>query len=79
MGLMYSGGNGVKKDKKKAFNYFFQSAELNNSFGQYCVGYCYELGEGVSKNKREAINWYKKSASQGEENAKTALNRLGVY
>ena len=43
---------------------------------QYNLGVCYELGEGVEKDLEEAKKWYQLAAKQGEEEAKSALDRL---
>ena len=62
---MYQNGYGVEKDYKKAFEWFFKSAEQGNSFGQYNLGVMYQNGCGVEKDLKKAIEWYFKSAEQG--------------
>ena len=41
------------------------------------LGECYERGAGVSRDIQEAVEWYRKAADNGNENAKSALRRLG--
>ena len=45
---------------------------------QYNLGFVYANGRGVAKDDVEAMKWYRKAAEQGNENAKSALRRLGV-
>ena len=56
------------------------SALLKEGVGgaQLILGACYEDGEGVEQDKEEAVKWYRKAATNGKEDAKKALKRLGV-
>ena len=38
----------------------------------------YANGKGVAKDFLEAVKWFRKAAEQGDEDAKSALRRLGV-
>ena len=43
----------------------------------YNVGVSYKKGYGVEKNDEKCIRWLVKAAKAGNENAKSALSRLG--
>ena len=69
-GLMHeSGEGGVKKDIKKAFEFFKSAAELGNPMAQYNLAAYYENGEGVIKDMEKAFHWYTKAADQGDVEA----------
>lgn len=63
----------VKRDMKKAFEYYKESAEAGYVMAQFAVGECLEKGNGVAKNKEEAMLWYEKAAEQGHLQAKDKL------
>ena len=42
------------------------------------LGRLYEQGLGVPVDRAQAIEWYRKAAATGNEDAKAALQRLGV-
>lgn len=45
----YYTGDGVKKDKKKAFEYYMKAAQLGSDEGAAEVGACYLMVMGLSK------------------------------
>ncbi|RIB14604.1 hypothetical protein C2G38_2194614 [Gigaspora rosea] len=49
-GYYYHYGNGVKKNERKAFKYYKQSAEMGYADGMYCVSEFYQKGLIVEKN-----------------------------
>jgi len=53
----------LNKQHKEAFDCFTKSAELNNSFGLFCLGQCHFTGYGVEKNYEKAIEYFVKSAN----------------
>ncbi len=69
IGSAYFWGDGVKTDRKKAFEYYLISAKKGNPETQYKIGNCYETGQGTEKNMEEAMQWYRLSAVQGYEEA----------
>jgi TPR repeat protein len=73
MGEMYAQGFGVKKDFKKAMEYYIKASKNGNPNGQYLVGQFYEK---ISKEPKKAIKWYKKAAAQGFQKAKQRLQTL---
>ncbi len=40
------------------------------------LGWMYENGRGVRRDRVEAVRWYRLAAEQGDDDAKTALDRL---
>lgn len=64
-----------KKEYKKAFELFRQSAQQEYIDAQYSLGIYYAKGLGVEKNLVEAVKWFRKAAEQG--NVRAQFN-LGV-
>ena len=75
-GKMFDIGDGVGKDKKLAFEYYKQAAELGHPEAQYNLAQLYEFGQGVKEDRRMAKEWYTKAANQGLEAAKRYLVRF---
>ena len=73
---MFYNGDGVKKDKTKAFEWFSKAADQGLDIAQLSVGMAYKEGDGISKNKIKAYEWFLKSAGQGNEEAQNMLDRL---
>jgi len=78
LGWMYNTGIGVKRDNKKAVEWYTKSAEQENAIGQYNLGLMYRLGQGVLKNNNTAVYWYEKSAEQGRAEAQYSLGMLYI-
>ena len=55
-----------------------EEAEAGDAHSQANLGVLYATGNGVEQNMTEAIKWFRKSAEQGNEDAKEALDKLGV-
>lgn len=67
-------GFGGKKYLKKALEYYFKAAELDNSTAQCVLGNFYFKGIGpVKKDVEQAVKWYMKSAGQGNIYAMSQL------
>lgn len=77
MGLQYDQGNGVPKDKKKAFDFFKRAAEMGLADAQCNLGIMYQYGQGVEEDIELARYWYQKAASQGLKRGIENLHRLG--
>ena len=65
LGWMYSSGELVPRDDKRAFAYFMDAARLGDAAAQNNLGQMYETGRGVSANANEAFAWYKRAAEAG--------------
>lgn len=82
LGLQYEKGEGVEPEYtveqryQTAFKYFEQAALKGNDIAQYNLGEAYEQGKGVKIDKLKAVGWYNKSNSQGNDEARDALERM---
>jgi TPR repeat protein len=76
LGYSYARGFGVDQDPKEAVLWYRKAALQDLPAGQYNLARCHEEGRGVEKDVKEAVRWYSKAASQGNEDAKKALERL---
>lgn len=75
---MYRKGRCVPQNDKKAVSWYKKAAEQGNALAQNNLGDMYLAGRGVPKDETEAVTWYKKAAEQGNEDAKKALEKLGI-
>ena len=77
LGRAYQFGlHGLAKNYPEAVKWFQESANHDDPYGQYNLGFMYENGCGVNKNIPKAIHYYKTSAAHGHKEAKMALERL---
>ncbi|MDR1250108.1 MAG: sel1 repeat family protein [Treponema sp.] len=72
----YLSGEGVKKSREKAADWYRRSAEQGFPQGQACLGVCYERGVGVKRDLEKAVEWYKKAAEQRDRDAQERLAQL---
>jgi hypothetical protein len=75
LGLMYMKGD-FKLDKKKAVQLFRMAADRGNASAQNNLGLAYWKGDGCSQDLEEARRWFTLAASQGLNEAKSALAAL---
>ena len=78
MGLLYSSGSGVLRDKREAVKWYRMAAQQGHASAQERLGNAYRHGWGVERNFEEAIKWYRMAAEQGDLEAKRALKELKV-
>ncbi|RHZ77785.1 hypothetical protein Glove_173g36 [Diversispora epigaea] len=62
---MYSDGQGVEKDTKKAFQIYDKLANKGSLIASTSVAFCYLNGIGVKKNEEKAFELYWKCAEKG--------------
>src|SRR6266496_2417331 len=67
LGRSYENGNGLRKDKVKAFEWYKKSAEQEYNNAQNTLGYLYESGIGTEKDLEKAVYWYQKAARNGNK------------
>lgn len=72
----YLGVNGCSKDYEKAYDYFIQSANQNNSNAQLMISTFYLDGIVVKADNGMAIEWLVKSANQNNTLAEYNLGML---
>ena len=64
--MCYENGEGVKKDKTKAAEWYRKSAEQGYARAQCNLGYYYQFGKGIlASDDAKAVEWYRKAADQG--------------
>ena len=73
LGMMYSNGNGVPKDLKKAARLHRKAAEKGLARAEYQLGLDYALGEGVKPDQETAFDWFNRAAAQGLSAAEYSL------
>ena len=73
----YRGWNGLKKDRKKAFDMCVKIEKETNGYhwAQYMLGKFYENGYGVDKDKDKLFEYHTKAAEQGNT---SGMNDLAV-
>ncbi len=76
LALAYEHGRGVRKNRRKAVEYYKQGAELGHAPSQHSYG-CFLLrGDFLDENKPLGIEWVQKSAKQGYNLAEFTLAKL---
>lgn len=73
LGIMYSQGDIIEKDDRKAFKWCYRAAEAGNPFGMSNVAYSYRYGVGVKKNISQAVEWYNKAIDADNTHAMCEL------
>ena len=71
MARLYYNGNGVIKNKYKAFDLFHQAAKSGLVLAQYDVGLFYK-----NVNRVLAIKWFRKAANKGHKEARKQFESL---
>ena len=66
----------LKENYAAAVPNFIEAARFGIPEAQCILGFCYENGLGVTCSNQMAAEWYQKAASQGSEQARTALLNL---
>ena len=69
-------GEGVKKNKKEAAQWYLKAAKQGHILAQETIGWAYHDGWGVSENQEKAIHWYREAANQGSIVAQRELAEL---
>ena len=77
LGQMYASGRGVKKDDKRAADYFKEAAELGNANAQQSLGSALMLGEGIKQDMVEALKWFIISARAGNKGSAAYTRKVG--
>jgi TPR repeat protein len=84
VGVMFSGGQGVKQDLPEAIRWFRLAADQGNADAQYSLGQEYAIGDGIEKNPEEAYFWldlasngYDAAGRATAGNAKALRDRVG--
>ena len=76
VGIMYSNGQGVKKDHKKAYELIKNSSDKGNAKAQYELGTMYILATYLKRDYKKAVPLLKSSAKKGNQDALYLLGYL---
>ncbi|BAF73347.1 tetratricopeptide repeat protein [Sulfurovum sp. NBC37-1] len=76
LALLYLKGNGVKQNKRKAFELFKKAAQLGDTSAQINLALMYAWGEGIPNDKVKAYKNLKQALKQGKTEASVYLERL---
>ena len=77
LGTMYSRGEGIDKDEKKAFQWISSAAYYGFAEAQNSLGLMYDEGwGGVRKNDETAAHWYFQAANQGLTKAQVNIGMM---
>ena len=69
IGVMYAMGLGVKRDDRRAFEWYLRASMKAHPGAQSGIGWYYEVGRGVAKDLVRAYMWYVLSAIGGDPDA----------
>lgn len=69
IGDMYRWGNGVKRDLRKATEWYKKGAEHDNASSMCSLGHMYMNGEGVKKDSAQSAHWTLRAAKLGDVTA----------
>jgi len=75
LGLLYSRGNGVRKDHDKAFELYSDAAEQGDSEALYYLGFTYHFGEGVEVDQIWALAYWIAADKLGHEKAEPFIEK----
>lgn len=78
LAIAYLKGEGVGRDRQKAFHLFLEAAQLGFPKSMYNAALMLELGDGIAVNLQEARRWYMESASKGNSLAEERLKQLKI-
>lgn len=80
LGTMHLHGVGTNPpDRQKAFSYFNQAAQADNSLGWEWAAYCHYWGYGTKKNLQKAQQFYHKAAQKGSSHGQYMLGYIYGY
>ena len=81
LGMMYSNGDGVPHDAKKAEKWIRSAAEQGSAAAQNHLGVMYHQGQGarLPQDHKEAASWYRKAAEQGNALGQSNLGEMYAY
>jgi hypothetical protein len=78
LGMNYLLGKGVKQNKKTAFKYLQESAQMGNKQAQYNLALMYYLGDGVKQDTTKTLLLLEESAKQGYQKAIENIGRVAM-
>lgn len=79
LGVAYSTGTNIEKDKKKAAEWYGKAADQGYAYGQWNLAFLYVRGEGVSVDNDKARELFLKAAEQNFAPAEYDLGMMHLY
>ena len=79
LAIMYDKGDGVKKDKKRALEFYQKACDAKDGWSCYTLGYIYQSGNGVAKDKKKALELYKRACDNSEASGCYNLGYIYQY
>ena len=76
LGIMYDYGQGVKKDSRKALDWYIKAASQGQPAVQYQIGAKYFRGDGTKQDYAEAAKWWEMAAAGGQVDAQFNLGLM---
>ena len=78
LALLLYRGQGVTRDRERAFGLMLQAARSGYMVAQYNVGVMYEKGAGTAADATKARHWLQRAADKGDEDAREKLKSLSA-
>ena len=79
LGVSYSTGTNVEKDKKKAAKWYGKAAAQGYAYGQWNLAFLYVRGEGVGVDQGKARELFQSAADQKFAPAEYDLGMMHLY
>lgn len=76
LGQLYQQGHGVKKDLKKAVDYYMAAIAQQDLQAEYTLGIFYFNGEDGKHDYQQALGWFNDAAFKGNPESQYVLGRL---
>jgi len=78
LGILYYLGFGVKKDYKKALEWYERAAKAGHADAQRNYGDMINFGRGIQRSNQEAYKWYFAASQQGNQKAARQIEVLSA-
>lgn len=78
LALLLYRGQGVPRDRVRAFRLMLEVARTGDMIAQYNVGLMYQRGNGTERDTTKARQWFQRSADKGHEGAREKLRSLAA-
>ena len=76
LGVEYSNGTSVPKDRSEAVKWWRKAAEQGDVRSELWLGLLYKYGSGVPQDYSEAMKWYRRAAEQGDTTGQACLANM---
>ena len=76
LALLLSRGQGVARDRERAFRLMHEAARSGDMVALHNVGVMYERGNGTTRDVAKARHWLQKAADRGNEESRERLESL---